>query len=178
MRHDASLPQKLIAMLGASKRPLGSFLVLVTAATLLRYQVVHQINAHQIYAQELSPDELVYQKFSDRIRSGEYRQSPLRFSPTPAFIYALFGSGSVQTTKNIRIFNFVLGVVSCLLVLVLTWQIFGNYYLALLAMLLATLYRPLALYNATYLKTSLVVVFFALTIISFLAFLKMPNQPL
>jgi len=111
-----------------------------------------------LYFDFLLWDERVYHAWAIRIMNGSSASLDV-FSDIIALIYKVFS----QDIFHIRIFNIILGVVTCYLIYLIGKEML-NRKIGLFASLIAALYEPFIFYSIVPLKTTLSVFLFASTI--------------
>jgi 4-amino-4-deoxy-L-arabinose transferase-like glycosyltransferase len=92
------------------------------------------------------------------------------FTPFPAYIMALIYKAFSPDPLNFRIFNILLGVLTCGLIYLIGQELAGRL-TGFAAGLIAALYRPFIFFSITALKTALSVFLFAAVIYLFIIFL-------
>jgi len=125
-----------------------------------------------LYADFLIWDENVYHRWASSIAGGHAKMPPIYdFTPFPAYIMVLIYKAFSADPLNFRIFNILLGVLTCGLIY-LVGQELGGRLIGFAAGLIAALYRPFIFFSITALKTALSVFLFAAVIYLFVIFLN------
>jgi len=124
-----------------------------------------------LYADFLIWDENVYHRWALSIAGGHAQIPPIYdFTPFPAYIMALIYKAFSPDPLNFRIFNILLGVLTCGLIYLIGKELAGRL-AGFAAGLIAALYKPFIFFSITALKTALSVFLFAAVIYLFIILL-------
>ncbi|KQC08909.1 MAG: hypothetical protein APR62_03805 [Smithella sp. SDB] len=126
-----------------------------------------------IYADFLLWDERIYHSFAKQIADGTFQSKAVyEFAPLPAYIMAAVYRIFSPDILYIRILNIIYGTLTCFIVYLITKELI-NKKVAILACIIACIYKPFILYSVVPLKESLSLLLFAL--MSYL-FIKVINR--
>ncbi len=138
------------------------FLFIIIAAGLI-VRIIALMNLDTtVYADFLLWDERIYHSWAREIAEGTFKsKSVYEFSPLPAYImagiYWLFSPNPFY----IRMLNIVYGTSTCFVVYLISKELAGRK-VAILACIIACLYKPFIFYSIVPLKDSLGLLLFAL----------------
>jgi len=147
------------------------FLAVLLLALVIR--IVALLNfKNSLYADFLIWDENVYHRWASGIADGSADLPPIYdFTPFPAYIMAFIYKLFSPDPLNFRIFNLLLGVLTCGLIYLIGKEL-GGWLTGFAAGLIAALYKPFIFFSITALKTALSVALFAAVIYLFLNYLN------
>ncbi|MDD5344528.1 MAG: glycosyltransferase family 39 protein, partial [Smithella sp.] len=114
-----------------------------------------------IYADFLLWDERIYHNWAKAIAEGTFQsQSVYEFAPLPAYIMAAVYRIFSPDILYIRILNIIFGTLTCFIVYLIARELI-NRKVALLACIIACIYKPFIFYSIVPLKESLALLLFA-----------------
>ena len=151
-------------------------LVLIALAATVRLAALADFN-HSIYGDFLIWDERVYHNWASALVDDSATPRPVRdFTSLPAYImaavYAVFSPSPIY----FRYFNVFLGVLTCILIYRIGWEISGPL-VATGAGVAATFYKPFIFFSITLLKSSLSIFLCAWMVLLFLRCIKKSSYP-
>ncbi|PKN36438.1 MAG: hypothetical protein CVU62_14890 [Deltaproteobacteria bacterium HGW-Deltaproteobacteria-2] len=115
-----------------------------------------------IYTDFLLWDERIYHNWAGKIAAGTFHsKSVYEFAPLPAYIMALIYRIFSPDVFYIRILNIVCGTITCFIVYLISKELI-NRRVAILACVIACIYKPFIFYSIVPLKESLALLLFAL----------------
>ena len=116
---------------------------------------------HSLYSDFLIWDENVYHRWASSIAGGHSQMPPIYdFTPFPAYIMAFIYKAFSPNPLYFRMFNILLGVLTCGLIYLIGKDLAGCL-TGFAAGLIAALYKPFIFFSITALKTALSVFLFA-----------------
>jgi len=146
------------------------FWAVLLLALVLRFAALLNFN-DSLYGDFLVWDENVYHRWALSIAGGHAQMPPIYdFTPFPAYIMALIYKVFSPDPLNFRIFNILLGVMTCALIYLIGKELAGRP-AGFAAGLIAALYKPFIFFSITALKTALSVFLFAAVIYLFVIML-------
>ncbi|MDD5343899.1 MAG: glycosyltransferase family 39 protein, partial [Smithella sp.] len=115
-----------------------------------------------IYADFLLWDERIYHDGAEKIASGTFQSKSIyEFAPLQAYIMALIYKIFSPDVFYIRILNIIYGTLTCFVVYLIGKELV-NKKVAILACIIACIYKPFIFYSIVPLKESLALLLFAL----------------
>lgn len=138
------------------------FLLLLIIAFGFIIRIIALMNfSTTIYADFLLWDERIYHDWAKAIAEGTFQsKSVYEFAPLPAYIMAAVYRIFSPDILYIRLLNIVCGTLTCFLVYLITRELI-NKKVAILACLIACIYKPFIFYSIVPLKESLALLLFA-----------------
>ena len=140
-----------------------SFLLFIIIACGLMVRIFALMNLETtIYTDFLLWDERIYHTWAKEIAAGTFQsKSVYEYAPLPAYIMAIIYRLFLPDVFYIRILSIVYGTLTCWIVYLIGKEL-TNRKVALLACIIACLYKPFILYSIVPLKDSLGLLLFAL----------------
>ncbi len=146
-----------------SRYPYLFLIVIILFGLALRIAALYSLKS-TIYYDYLLWDERVYHNWAVKIYDGSFKSSEVyEFAPLPAYLIALLYKIFSLDVFYVRAANIVFGTLTCFFLYLASKELI-NRTVGLFSALIAACYKPFILYSIVPLKTSLSILFFAITI--------------